>query len=258
MKNFFVFLTVFFFSCPFVWAEEAGNAATANAVYAPTSTVYSGSFAPAMPTPYISGPLYAPSGGEAEVLKFEWEDLPLEVLEPNFGIWETICSLFSSPYQAAVFYRLPENSRPVKIHHQPAAVKSLKLLGQIQVKDMAEKAPLEVIRRAIWWAKEETGTSNVVVFGKGVRIARSNSSGIGVSSVSAMITSTDYKDAITTGGSGLFASSSGWLETGWEITVNCYGDPVYSESFGVQPSAVEKRSDSSGDDPIERLRRQLN
>ncbi len=56
-----------------------------------------------------------------------------------------------------------------------------------------------------------------------IPVARSNSQGIGASSVKAGLQD-QYSEALTVSGSGLISQSEGWVDYGVEITALCYED----------------------------------
>lgn len=255
MRVIIVILCVFFLWSNSI-ADEVKTSAEATAVYSPQTESYSTNFPQAMPLPYL-GQTYAPSDRNQEVIKLAWSKVEVETLKPNFSFWDIFS--FSKSYRSSVWFRLPENNNPMTILTEPG---SGLLLGQIQITDKGEKAPLEVVKESLWYAKQETGATEVLILGRVLPVAKGSSKGIGSSAVTSNITSSDYRQALTAGGSGLYSVSEAYINHGIEVTVLCYGPPVpgVSKRTVVDTEVSAKNGEEKKphtDDPVRVLRMML-
>ncbi|MCD4694371.1 hypothetical protein K8R62_03370 [bacterium] len=204
-----------------VWAEDQ-NEASAQAIYSPTlnSTNYGAQFVypgnlPILPEGAGARPILS---SETKIFKPEGlEEIPMNILESRSRGW----NIFSEPYQASVWFKEQENENNINI--LPGVPQNTRLLGQVRIIDYGDYAPLEVIKQVLYYAKDLTYTSNVLLLQRKIPVARSNSKGLGASSVNANLHD-QYSEALTVAGSGLFSQSAGWVDYGVEITALCYED----------------------------------
>lgn len=224
MKKTILFLIVTVFvlaTASVVWAEGAStNNLNAKVEYSPTITSRSSNFVYPAGLPILpegAGARPIPSS-EVSIFKPEGlEDIPVNVLESRSRGW----NVFSTPYQASIWFKEKKNKKNINI--LAGVPKNTRLLGQIKITDYGNHAPLEVVKQALYYAKDLTYTSNVVLLQRKVPVSQGNTRGIGGSSVKAGLQDY-YSEAITVAGSGLFSQSKGWVDYGVEIIVLCYED----------------------------------
>jgi hypothetical protein len=237
-KSFLILLIVFLSSHAFAGkpektAQNITQTQTGASSYSSAKTEVKSNYVSSLALPYVSN-MEAPQGDYFYIV-MPWDEIPVSAIEPTF--WENFWGFFSwGNYQISVIHSEKTNRTPIRFLDSCPDKKNQILIGQVRAENWANKAPLQVIKEALWEAKKATNTSYVLLVGRDMKVAKGSNRGIGPSFVTSMFSS-DSSSVTTAGGAGIIGSAEAASWTGLELFIYCYSDPIIETTADC--SAIE-------------------